>query len=133
MLSQPVLRREFFEGGSELAVNFSPCLPKFRSWQWIGESPVRVCDEGFIQLRMEPVADPKHGQHTIMHRRQVTHEVKQAVLAGCDLFLDLLVSERSQALIEPADNELPRVDRSNAEEFLVGHFEPPFQDLDLLV
>ncbi len=42
-----------------------------------------------------------------MHGGQVTYEVEQAILAGGDLLLELLVGERREVLVEAADDELP--------------------------
>jgi hypothetical protein len=58
-----------------------------------------------------------------VHGGQMTYEVEQAILAGRYLLLELFVSERSDALVETADDELPGVERGDGEEFFVCHFD----------
>jgi hypothetical protein len=53
---------------------------------------------------MEPLADPQHGKHAIMYGSQVTQEIQQTILAWSNLFLELLVGQHREVLIEPAED-----------------------------
>jgi len=75
---------------------------------------------------MEPFAEPEHRKQAIMDRGQVAYEIKQPIPAGGYLFLELLVGERSEVLIKTSDDELPRIESGNAEQFFVCHVDLTF-------
>jgi hypothetical protein len=56
-----------------------------------------------------------------MHGSEMAEEVEEAVLAGGDALLELLVGEAGEVFVKTAEDLLPGLECGIAEEFFVGH------------
>jgi len=108
---QPLLRRERFEGGGELAVDLAPCTLEIGGGGGIGERTVGIRDVDLVQLRVQSFAEAEQGEHAVVDRGEMADEIEETVFAGGNLFLELLVTEWGEGGIETAGDELPGIER----------------------
>jgi hypothetical protein len=107
VFAEPVLRGEAFEGGGELAVDLGPGAAEIGCGDGISEGAVGIADENLVELGVQAVANEEHGEQAIVNGGEVAEEVEDAILAGSDAILELIVLERGESLIELAEDLLP--------------------------
>ena len=107
VLLQPLLGRELFEGGSELAVDLTPRLLESGGSDRIGQRAIGIGNVNLVQFPVEAVAEAEEGKETVVYGSEMADQVEQPVLPRGDLALELLIGERGYYCVQTADDELP--------------------------
>ncbi len=110
MFLQPFFRGEPFEGGGELVVDLCPRLLEISGREGIGMSPVRIGDVDIVEFGMKAFAQAEQREHAIVHGSQVADKIEQAIAAGGDPLLKLLLGEWRYAFAEATDDKLPGIE-----------------------
>src|SRR3989441_12383703 len=104
---EPVGPRHFLKPLPQFTVHGFPCLANLFVRRNGGLGLVGIRDEGDIELGMKPISQPQQRQHRVMHRREMSPQVKQPVSARRYFLQDLLGRESSKKLVRPVELCLP--------------------------
>src|SRR5262249_41173162 len=104
---EPVGPRHFLKPLPRFTVYGFPCLANLFVRRNGGLGLVGIRDEGDIELGMKPISERQQRQHRVMHRREMSPQVKQPVSARRYFPQDLFGRESSKKLVPPVQLCLP--------------------------
>src|SRR6266849_6001108 len=104
---EPVGPRHFLKPLPQFPVYGFPCLANVFVRRNGGLGLVGIRDEGDIELVMKAISQPQQRQHRVMHRREMSPQVKQPVSARRYFPQHLLGRESSKKLVRPVELCLP--------------------------
>src|SRR6516162_6078960 len=104
---EPVGPRHPLKPLPQFTVYGFPCLANLFVRRNGGLGLVGIRDEGDIELGMKPLSELQQRQHRVMHRREMSPQVKQPVSARRYFPQDLLGRESSKKFVRPVELSLP--------------------------
>jgi len=104
---EPVGPRHFLKPLPQFTVYGFPYLANLFVRRNGGLGLVGIRDEGDIELGMKPISEPQQRQHRVMHRREMSPQVKQPVSTRRYFPQDHLGRESSKKLVRPVELCLP--------------------------
>src|SRR3989449_7367229 len=118
---EPVGPRHFLKPLPQFTVYGFPCLANLFVRRSGGLGLIGIRDESDIELGMKPISERQQRQHRVMHRREMSPQVKQPVSARRYFPKDLLGRESSKKLVRPLDLRLPHLQRERHIRAFVCH------------